>query len=394
MKNANIKLTINCEVKVETAIRSIILNWLGEKEVLVNICNSIEDKSDNGFIDIRELYYIIRNMDKLNKINNSKTIINEIIEENISSKTLADMILKNIIEVKKEDNKISEKSFPKNTFEAKRGSDNIFGKGFPKIDSISKNRLELEEKNKVFNQVPERIKVEEPELFGEYLKQEESNIFDEYLERIKDQNKKRDYLKSLRKCVNETIDDIKANQSIQFFRRLNLTQSILILNQYPIDLEVLIQIIRSEDLSLSKNLQDTIIEKLNDNKVLILGNSLYSNVGVGYFTLYDICGGYQLFKDVMKPLIPNYMELANIIKPIYNEAVKDPNFVLSTIEKDRYRVDKLSGEPISLGFVNVGKLDIEPEITNEEPCGHLFIVDGDKKKPLSIKKFIMIKDNK
>lgn len=383
MKNTNIKLAINCEVKVETAIRSIILNWLGEKEVLVNICNSIEDKSDNGFIDIRDLYYIIRNMDKLNKINNSKTIINEIIEENISNKAIADMVLKNVIEVKRKDNDFVE-----------RDDTNIFGKGFPKIGSISKNRLDLEEKNKAFNQVPERIKVEEPELFGEYLKQEESNLFDEYLERIKDQNNKRNYLKSLRKCVNETIDDIKANQSIQFFRRLNLTQSILILNQYPIDLEVLIQIIKSEELSLSKNLQDTIIEKLNNNKVLILGDSLYSNVGIGYFTLYDICGGYQLFKDVMKLLIPNYIELANIIKPIYNEAVKDPDFVLSTIERDRYRVDKLSGEPISLGFVNVGKLGIEPEIKNEDPCGHLFIVDGDKKKPLSIKKFIMIKDNK
>lgn len=383
MKNTNIKLAINCEVKVETAIRSIILNWLGEKEVLVNICNSIEDKSDNGFIDIRDLYYIIRNMDKLNKINNSKTIINEIIEENISNKAIADMVLKNVIEVKRKDNDFVE-----------RDDTNIFGKGFPKIGSISKNRLDLEEKNKAFNQVPERIKVEEPELFGEYLKQEESNLFDEYLERIKDQNNKRNYLKSLRKCVNETIDNIKANQSIQFFRRLNLTQSILILNQYPIDLEVLIQIIKSEELSLSKNLQDTIIEKLNNNKVLILGDSLYSNVGIGYFTLYDICGGYQLFKDVMKLLIPNYIELANIIKPIYNEAVKDPDFVLSTIERDRYRVDKLSGEPISLGFVNVGKLDIEPEMKNEDPCGHLFIVDGDKKKPLSIKKFIMIKDNK
>lgn len=385
MKNTNIKLAINCEVKVETAIRSIILNWLGEKEVLVNICNSIEDKSDNGFIDIRDLYYIIRNMDKLNKINNSKTIINEIIEENISNKEIADMVLKNVIEVKRKDNDFVE-----------RDDTNIFGKGFPKIGSISKNRLDLEEKNKAFNQVPERIKVEEPELFGEYLKQEESNLFDEYLERIKDQNNKRNYLKSLRKCVNETIDDIKANQSIQFFRRLNLTQSILILNQYPIDLEVLIQIIKSEELSLSKNLQDTIIEKLNNNKVLILGDSLYSNVGIGYFTLYDICGGYQLFKDVMKLLIPNYIELANIIKPIYNEAVKDPDFVLSTIERDIYiyRVDKLSGEPISLGFVNVGKLGIEPEIKNEDPCGHLFIVDGDKKKPLSIKKFIMIKDNR
>lgn len=383
MKNTNIKLAINCEVKVETAIRSIILNWLGEKEVLVNICNSIEDKSDNGFIDIRDLYYIIRNMDKLNKINNSKTIINEIIEENISNKAIADMVLKNVIEVKRKDNDFVE-----------RDDTNIFGKGFPKIGSISKNRLDLEEKNKAFNQVPERIKVEEPELFGEYLKQEESNLFDEYLERIKDQNNKRNYLKSLRKCVNETIDDIKANQSIQFFRRLNLTQSILILNQYPIDLEVLIQIIKSEELSLSKNLQDTIIEKLNNNKVLILGDSLYSNVGIGYFTLYDICGGYHLFKDVMKLLIPNYIELANIIKPIYNEAVKDPDFVLSTIERDRYRVDKLSGEPISLGFVNVGKLGIEPEIKNEDPCGHLFIVDGDKKKPLSIKKFIMIKDNR
>lgn len=325
MKNTNIKLAINCEVKVETAIRSIILNWLGEKEVLVNICNSIEDKSDNGFIDIRDLYYIIRNMDKLNKINNSKTIINEIIEENISNKEIADMVLKNVIEVKRKDNDFVE-----------RDDTNIFGKGFPKIGSISKNRLDLEEKNKAFNQVPERIKVEEPELFGEYLKQEESNLFDEYLERIKDQNNKRNYLKSLRKCVNETIDDIKANQSIQFFRRLNLTQSILILNQYPIDLEVLIQIIKSEELSLSKNLQDTIIEKLNNNKVLILGDSLYSNVGIGYFTLYDICGGYQLFKDVMKLLIPNYIELANIIKPIYNEAVKDPDFVLSTIERDIY----------------------------------------------------------
>lgn len=382
MKNVNVKLTINCEVKVETAIRTIILNWLGEREVLVNICNSIEDKSENGFINIRDLYYIIRKMDK---INNSKTIINEIIEENISNKTIADIVLKNIIEVKKEDNDFVE-----------RDDSNIFGKGLPKIGSISKNRLDLlEKKNKLFiNQVPERIKDEEPELFGEYLKQEESNIFDEYLEKIKEQNNKRNYLKYLRKCVNETIDDIEANQSIQFFRRINLSQTILILNQYPIDLEVLIDVIKSEKLSLSKNLQDTIIEKLIDNKVLILGDSLYSNVGIGYFTLYDICGGYQLFKDVMKVLIPNYIELANLIKPIYNEAVKDPDFVLSTIERDRYRVDKLSGEPISLGFVNVGKLDIEPEMRNEDPCGQLFIVDGDKKKPFSIKKFIMIKDNR
>lgn len=393
MKNTNIKLTINCEVKVETAIRSIILNWLGEKEVLVNICNSIEDKSDNGFIDIRDLYYIIRNMDKLNKINNSKTIINEIIEENISNKTIADMVLKNVIEVKRKDNDFVE-----------RDNTNIFGKGFPKIGSISKNRLDLEEKNKAFNQVPERIKVEEPELFGEYLKQEEktndylkelgTRIIRTHEEMIKAENKRRSYLKSLRKCVNETIDDINANQSIQLFNRMDITQLISILNQYPIDLEVLIDVIKSEKLSLSKNLQDTIIEKLIDNKVLILGNSLYSNVGIGYFTLYDICGGYQLFKDVMKLLIPNYIELANLIKPIYNEAVKDPDFVLSTIERDRYRVDKLSGEPISLGFVNVGKLDIELEMKNEDPCGHLFIVDGDKKKPLSIKKFIMIKDNR
>lgn len=368
MKNVNVKLTINCEVKVETAIRSIILNWLGEREVLVNICNSIEDKSENGFINIRDLYCIIRKMDK---INNSKTIINEIIEENISNKTIADIVLKNIIEVKKEDNDF-----------VKRDANNIFGKGFPKISSISKNRLDLEEKNKVFiNQVPERIKVEEPDLFEEYLSHVRKCV-----------NEAINEINEIKECINESINNNQA-YPVPYYN-LNTTHQIMTLNQYPIDLEVLIDVIKSEKLSLSKNLQDTIIEKLIDNKVLILGNSLYSNVGIGYFTLYDICGGYQLFKDVMKLLIPNYIELANIIKPIYNEAVKDPDFVLSNIERDSYRVDKLSGEPISLGFVNGGKLNIEPEIKNEDPCGHLFIVDGDKKKPLSIKKFIMIKDNR